>query len=52
MRALGATACKSHPKVLKNIGKQLEDHNILSTQELQIARRMGIVATIPVGERL
>jgi immune inhibitor A len=45
MRALGATACTAHPKVLKNIAKQLEDHNILSAQERQIARLMGIVAT-------
>ncbi len=49
IRGLGATACTAHPKVLKNIAKQLEEHNIVSTQELQIARRMGIVATIPVG---
>ncbi|HEU5237694.1 MAG TPA: M6 family metalloprotease domain-containing protein, partial [Pyrinomonadaceae bacterium] len=49
MRALGATACTAHPKVLKNIAEQLEEHNVLSTQELQIARRMGIVATTPVG---
>jgi immune inhibitor A len=49
MRALGATACTAHPKVLKNIAKQLEDHNVLSTQELQIARRMGFLATNPVA---
>src|SRR5207244_12436668 len=49
MRALGATTCTAHPKVLRNIAKQLEEHNIVSTQELQIARRMGIVATSPVG---
>src|SRR5438093_12261080 len=49
MHALGPTACTAHPKVLKNIKKQLEEHNIVSTQELQIARRMGIVATIPVA---
>src|SRR5256714_10534295 len=49
MRALGATTCTAHPKVLRNIAKQLEVHNIVSTQELQIARRMGIVATSPVG---
>jgi immune inhibitor A len=49
MRALGATACTAHPEVLKNIAKQLEAHNVVSTQELQIARRMGIVATTPVG---
>src|SRR5437762_12680151 len=49
MRALGATACTAHPRVLKNIARQLEEHNIVSTQELQIARRMGIVATIPVA---
>src|SRR5205809_861864 len=45
MRALGATACRAHPKVLKNIAKQLEQHHILSAQELQIARLMGIVTT-------
>jgi immune inhibitor A len=50
MRALSATACTAHPKVLKNIVKQLEDHSILSTQELQIARRMGIIATGPVAQ--
>src|SRR5437899_7967235 len=49
MRALGATTCTAHPKVLRNIAKQLEEHNIVSTQELQIARRMGIVATILVA---
>jgi immune inhibitor A len=49
MCALGATACTAHPKVLKNIVKQLEEHNILTTQELQIARRVGLVATIPVA---
>jgi immune inhibitor A len=49
MRALGATACTAHPKVLKNIARQLEEHNILSTQELQIARRIGLLATIPVA---
>src|SRR5438477_9944597 len=49
MRALGATTCTAHPKVLRNIAKQLEEHNIVSTHELQIARRMGIVATSPVG---
>jgi hypothetical protein len=49
MRSLGATACTAHPKVLKNIAKQLEERNIVSIQELQIARRMGIVATSPVG---
>src|SRR5437899_12022945 len=49
MRALGATTCTTHPKGLRNIAKQLEEHNIVSTQELQIARRMGIVATSPVG---
>jgi len=49
MRALGATACTAHPKVLKNIAKQLEAHNVVSTQELQIARRLGIVATTPIG---
>src|SRR5262249_56050053 len=49
LRALGATGCTAHTEVLKNIAKQLEKHNIVSTQELQIARRMGIVATIPVA---
>ena len=49
IHALGPTACTAHPKVLKNITKQLEEHNIVSTQELQIARRMGIVATTPVA---
>src|SRR5205807_7434424 len=49
MRALSATTCTAHPKVLRNIAKQLEEHNIVSTHELQIARRMGIVATSPVG---
>ena len=49
MRALGATACTAHPKVLKNIARQLAEHNILSTQELQIARRIGLLATIPVA---
>jgi immune inhibitor A len=45
MRAVGATACRAHPKVLKNIAKQLEDHNVISAQELQIARRTRMVAT-------
>jgi hypothetical protein len=49
MRALGATPCTAHPKVLRNIAKQLEEHNIISIHELQIARRMGIVAISPVG---
>src|SRR5437899_1216379 len=49
MRALGATTCTAHPKVLRNIAKQLEEYNVVSTQELQIALRMGIVATSPVG---
>src|SRR5262249_8244968 len=49
MRALCATACTAHPKVLRNIAKQLEEHNIVTTQELQIARRVGLVATIPVA---
>jgi immune inhibitor A len=49
MRALGATACTAHPKVLKNIAKQLERHNLISAQELQIARLMGIVATSAVA---
>jgi immune inhibitor A len=46
---IGPTACTAHPKVLKNIANQLEEHNIISTQELQVARRMGIVTTTPVG---
>jgi immune inhibitor A len=49
MRALGATACTAHPKVLKNIAKQLEEHDIVSTHELQIARRIGIIATTPIA---
>ena len=48
MHTLGPTACTAHPKVLKNIAKQLDEHNIGSTQELQIARRMGIMAATPV----
>ena len=49
LRALGATACTAHPKVLKNIAKQLEEHDIVSTNELQIARRIGIIATTPIA---
>src|SRR5437867_12517163 len=49
MHALGPTACTAHPKVLKNIAKQFDEHSIVSIQELQIARRMGIVATTPVA---
>jgi len=49
MRALGATACTAHPKVLRNIAKQLEENNVISAQELQIARLMGIVATTAVA---
>src|SRR6266550_9518805 len=49
IHALGPTACTAHPKVLRNIAKQLEKHNIVSTQELQIARRMGIAAITPVA---
>jgi immune inhibitor A len=49
LRALGATACTAHPKVLRNIARQLEEHNIITTQELQIARRTGLLATIPVA---
>jgi immune inhibitor A len=49
MRALGATACRAHPKVLKNIAKQLDEHTVISFQELQIARLMGIVATSAVA---
>jgi immune inhibitor A len=48
MHTLVPTACTAHPKVLKNIAKQLDEHNIGSTQELQIARRMGIMAATPV----
>jgi immune inhibitor A len=48
MRAVGATACRAHPKVLKNIAKQLEDHIVISAQELRIAWRMGMVATSPL----
>ena len=47
--ALGPTACAAHPKVLRNIAKQFHEHHIVSTQELRIARRMGIVATTPVA---
>src|SRR5215208_985883 len=49
MRALGATACTAHPKVLRNIARQLEEHNIVTTQELQIARHLGLLPTIPVA---
>ena len=49
IHAIGPTACTAHPKVLKNIAKQLKEHNIVSTQELQIARHMGIAATTPVA---
>jgi hypothetical protein len=49
MHALGPTAWTAHPKVLKNIAKQFDEHNIVSTRELQIARRMGIVAVTPVA---
>ncbi len=49
MRALGATACTAHPKVLKNIAKQLDEHNVISAQELQIARLMGMVAATAVA---
>jgi immune inhibitor A len=48
LHALGPTACPAHPKVLKNIAKQFDEHNIVSTHELQIAWRMGIAATTPV----
>ena len=51
MRVVGATACRAHPKVLKNIAKQLENHNVISAQELRIARRMRMVATNPVAWR-
>ena len=51
MRVVGATACRAHPKVLKNIAKRLEDHNVISAQELRIARRMRMVATNPVAWR-
>jgi len=49
MRALGATACTAHPRVLKDIAKQLEQHNVIPAQELQIARLMGIVTTSAVA---
>jgi len=49
MRAVGATACTAHPKVLKNIARQLEEHNLVTTLELQIAQRIGLLATIPAG---
>jgi immune inhibitor A len=49
MRALGATACTAHPGVLKDIAKQLEQHNVIPAQELQIARLMGIVTTSAVA---
>jgi immune inhibitor A len=49
IRALSATACTAHPKVLENIARQLEARNIVTTQELQIARRTGLLATIPAG---
>jgi hypothetical protein len=49
MRTLGATGCTAHPKVLRNIAKQLDEHNVISAQELQIARLMGIVATTAVA---
>ena len=44
MRAFGATACTAHPKVLTNIAKEFQGHNVISAHELQIARQMGIVA--------
>ena len=49
MRAVGATACRAHPKVLKNIANQLEHHIVISAQELRIARGMGMVAASPVA---
>jgi immune inhibitor A len=49
MRAVGATACTAHPKVLKNIAKQLEENNVISAQELQIARLIGILETSAVA---
>jgi hypothetical protein len=49
IHVLGPTACTAHPKVLESIAKQFDEHNIVSTQELQIARHMGIVATTPVA---
>jgi immune inhibitor A len=50
MCAPGATACTAHPRVLKDIAKQLEQHNVISAQELQIARLMGIVASSAVAQ--
>src|SRR5215211_3117030 len=49
MRAVGATACRAYPKVLKNIAKQIDDHVGISAQDLRIARRMGMLAASPVG---
>jgi immune inhibitor A len=49
MRAVGATACRAHPKVLKNIAKQLEENNVISAQERQIARLIGILETSAVA---
>jgi immune inhibitor A len=46
---LGPSICAPHPKVLKDIAKQIERHNIVSAHELRIARRMGLVATTPVA---
>lgn len=49
--ALGPTACAAHPKVIKNIAKQIDDHGIVSAHEFRIARHMGLVAGQPL-ERL
>jgi immune inhibitor A len=49
LRAFGATACTAHPEVLKNIAKQLDEHHVISAQELQIARLMGMVTTTGVA---
>lgn len=50
--ALGPTACAPNPKVIKSIAKQIAEQRIVSAQELRIARRMGLVATSPVGPRI
>ncbi len=50
--ALGPTACAPNPKVIKSITKQIAENSLVSTQELRIARRMGLVATSPVAPRI
>ena len=50
--ALGPTACAPNPKVIKSITKQIAENGIVSSQELRIARRMGLVATSPVAPRI